>query len=495
MANGNFKIKPMNIETGGILIAVLNQSDARKHDFRSGDRILIKKGKKEITAVLDVTSLPRTLANGKLGLFQEVIEHLKAKKNDEVTIHFAGKPESLVYIKQKLHGKVLNQKELHSIVDDITNDRLTDIEKTAFVMGGYMNGFNKQETVYLTKSMVETGETLSFKGTVLDKHCIGGVPNNRTSMIVAPIVAAAGLIMPKTSSRAITSPAGTADTMECLAKVELSKKKIEKVIQKFGVCLVHGGSMKLAPADDKIIEIERPLSIDAEGQLLASVMAKKHSVGAKVVLIDIPIGPSTKSKNRSEANKLKKKFVQLGKALGMKVKVILTDGSEPIGNGVGPLLEARDVLAILQHTDAAPKDLREKSLMIAGILLDLSGTPKKGKGYHRAKYLLDSGLAWQKMYDIIQAQGKQKMPYLGKYSFDVKSSRKGKVKSINNLVIAKLARTCGAPFDKGAGLYLYKKKKDKVEVGDVLFTMYAYSDEKMLQAKKILINQKSFEIK
>ncbi|MAG60445.1 thymidine phosphorylase [archaeon] len=495
MVVNKFLIKAMNIETGGILIALLTESDAQKLDLNIGDRVLIKKGRKEITAILDIAKSSRTLAKGKVGLFQEALKHLNAKSTDQVSIHFAGKPKSLQYIKEKLHGKQLSGKELHQIIDDITNDRLTDIEKTAFVMGGYMNGFSVKETVAMTKAMVETGEQLKFNGIVLDKHCIGGVPNNRTTMIVGPIIAAAGLIMPKTSSRAITSPAGTADTMECLARVELPKNKIEKVIKKCGVALVHGGSVNLAPADDKIIEIERPLAIDAEGQLLASVMAKKHSVGAKIVLIDIPMGPSTKAKNRSDANKLKKKFVMLGKALGIKVKVIVTDGSQPIGNGVGPLLEAKDVITILKNEDHAPTDLKEKSLKMAGILLELSKKVKKGKGYHRAKYLLESGLAWQKMQEIIKMQGPQKMPSLGKYSFNVKAHRKGKVKAIDNLTIAKLARTCGAPFDKGTGLFIYKKKKDKVEEGEILFTLYAESKDKLNLAKKILIDQEAYLIK
>ncbi len=495
MNSKHFQIKAMNIETGGILIALLTKSDAQKLDLHMGDRVLVRKGKNEITAILDIAKGTKTLANGYIGLFSEALESLKARTNNSVTIHFAGKPQSLQYIKEKLHGKQLADNEIYSIIDDITNDRLTDIEKTAFVMAGYTNGFSFKETVAMTKAMVATGEQLKFKGIVLDKHCIGGVPNNRTTMIVGPIIAAAGLVMPKTSSRAITSPAGTADTMECLARVELPKNDIENVIKKCGVALVHGGSMHLAPADDKIIEIERPLAIDAEGQLLASVMAKKHSVGAKIVLIDIPMGQSTKAKTVTDALKLRKKFVALGKALDMVVKVIVTDGSQPIGNGVGPLLEARDVLAVLQNEDHAPLDLREKSLKMAGILLELSNKVKKGKGYHRAKYLLESGLAWQKMQEIIKLQGKLKMPTLGKYSFDVTAVNTGKVKSIDNLVIAKLARTCGAPFDKGAGLYIYKKKKDKVSTGEKLFTLYATSEDKLTLAKKILVDQEAYLIK
>ena len=495
MDGKNYSVKVMNIETGGILIALLNEVDAKRLDLKMGDRVKIKHRSREIIAILDISNSDKTLAKGKLGLFVESAQALKVKTTDKVSVNFAGKPESLSHIKDKLRGKRLTEKELYHIIDDITNDRLTDIEKTAFVMAGYNHGFSMKETIAMTKAMVKTGEQLKFKGTVLDKHCIGGVPNNRTTMIVGPIIAAAGLIMPKTSSRAITSPAGTADTMECLAKVELSKKQIEKVIQKCGVALVHGGSMNLAPADDKIIEVERPLSIDAEGQLLASVMAKKHSVGASVVLIDIPMGPTTKIKNKKSASKLRKKFVTLGKALGMRVKVIVTDGSVPIGRGVGPVLEAKDVLAVLQNMDDAPKDLREKSLKMAGILLELSKKVKKGKGYHRAKYLLDSKLAYQKMQEIIHLQGKQKMPALGKYQYQVTAVRSGKVKAIDNLVIAKLARTCGAPFDKGAGLYLHHQKKDKVAKGDILFTLYAVSSDKLELAKKILEEQSAFLIR
>lgn len=474
-----FRVKDMDISTGGILVALLNEKTAKLLDLRRGDRIKIKHNRKEIVAILDVAENNHIVNNSQVGLFEESLKKLNVKKNFEVKLSFAGKPESVKYIRKKLTGKKLSYKEFYHIMDDITHDRLTDIEKTYFVAGCYTNGLTNKEVVDLTKAVVDTGDKIKFKGLTLDKHCIGGVPNNRTTMIVIPIITALGYTMPKTSSRAITSPAGTADTMECLAKVELSQKEIINVVKKCGGCMAHGGSMNLAPADDKIIKIEHPLSIDAEGQLLASVMAKKYSVSANYVLIDIPMGKSTKAKTKSQASKLEKKFVSLGKSLGMKVKVIVTDGSQPIGNGIGPLLEVEDVMKVLSNDCSAPRDLRKKALSMSGVLLEMIGKAKKGKGYQMAKEVLEDGRALQQMEKIIATQGPVKKPKLGKFKRDFISSKPGKVKEIDNVIISKLSHYAGAPVDKGAGMYLYKKVGDKIKKGDKLFTIYAVSKTKL----------------
>lgn len=471
-----FKVKDMNIATGGILIAILHKKDAKRLDLASGDRIIVRDGKKEVTCVLDISESEKVVPEGKIGLFEEVLQRLKIRAGRLVEIGLTGKPESVAHIRDKLLGKHLNYKEIYHIIDDITNDRLTDIEKTYFVSACFTNGLSHEEIIHLTQAMVETGEKIKFPSPTLDKHSIGGVPNNRTTMLLVPIIAAAGFIIPKTSSRAITSPSGTADTMECLAKVELSKEKIKEVVKKTQGCLIWGGSMDLAPADDKIIEVEHPLSIDAEGQLLASVMSKKASVSADIVLIDIPMGKTTKVKNKKEARHLKKMFEMLGKKIGMKIKVIITDGSQPIGNGIGPLLEARDVLAILQNHPQAPHDLRKKALMMAGLLLDMAG---KKHGYHLAKEILESGQAWRKMQEIINAQGKQKMPELGTFNYPVRTGKCGKIKEIDNEIISKLARLAGAPQDKGSGLYLNKKVSDFVKKGELLYTIYAENEFKL----------------
>jgi len=472
-----FRVKDMNIATGGISIAILHKNDAKKLDLRSGDRVLIKDHKTEITCILDISERQSAVPEGKIGLFEEALDHLKVKNNDFVNLEFTGKPESLIHIRDKLFGKRLGYKEFYHIADDITNDRLTDIEKTYFVAASFSQGLNNEEIVDLTRAMVETGKKLKFNQLTLDKHCIGGVPGNRTTMIVIPIIASLGFTIPKTSSRAITSPAGTADTMECLAKVELTEPKIKETVRKTGACIVHGGSMNLAPADDKIIEVEHPLSIDAEGQLIASVMAKKYSVSANYVLIDIPMGKSTKANTWKKAKHLKNMFELIGKKLGMIVKVVITDGSQPIGNGVGPLLEAEDVMAVLRNEKVAPQDLKKKALTMAGILLEMTGKYKNG--FQAAKEALESGKALHKMNQIIDEQGRQKKPKLGAYRYPIHNGKIGRIKSIDNDVIAKIARIAGAPDDKGSGLYVVKKVNEIVKKGDLLYTIYAESKFKL----------------
>ena len=490
-----FKVKDMDIASGGVLIAILNEKDAKKLDLRSADRILVKHNSKSVTCILDISESRKAVPEGSIGLFEEVLDRLRVKHKDLVEVKFTGKPESVKHIRDKLFGKELNATELYHITDDITHDRLTDIEKTYFVAASFTHGLSVKEVIGLTKAMVQTGKTLKFSGITLDKHCIGGVPGNRTTMVVIPIVAAAGYTIPKTSSRAITSPAGTADTMECLAKVEMPEAKIRQVVKKTGACIVHGGSVNLAPADDKIIEVEHPLSIDAEGQLLASVMAKKHSVSANHVLIDIPMGKSVKARNPKEAAHLKKMFELIGDKLGMNVKVVITDGSHPIGNGIGPLLEAEDVIAVLRNDPLAPQDLKEKSLMLAGKLLEMVCKCKKGDGLKKAREILESGRALQKMNDIIKAQGEQKKPELGKHLYPVRSGRSGKIVEIDNDVIAKTARIAGAPTDKGAGLYLSKKIHDAVKKGDLLYTVYAMNEFKLGLAKDLLRKNNGYKVR
>jgi len=494
-----FKVKDMDIHTGGTLIAILNEKDARELDIYSSDRIVVKYGNRKITCILDISESQRAVPEGHIGLMEEVLDKLcllKGKcliRGALVDVSPNGKPESVKHIRDKLHGKELSYEELYHIVDDITNDRLTDIEKTYFVAAGFTHGFSNEEIVHLTRAMVYTGSRLKFGKITLDKHCVGGVPGNRTTMLVIPIIAAVGFTIPKTSSRAITSPAGTADTMECLAKVELTEKMIKEVVRKTGACIVHGGSMNLAPADDKIIDIEHPLSIDAEGQLLASVMAKKYSVTANHVLIDIPMGKSTKATTKREARHLKRMFEMLGKSLEMDVKVVITDGSHPIGNGVGPLLEARDVMAVLHNDPLAPQDLREKALDMAGILLEMAGSYRDGRKV--AEEILATGKALKKMEEIINAQGRQQKSELGSYRSEIHALRTGKINEIDNEIIAKLARLAGAPKDKGAGLYLHKRIHDYAEKGEILYTLYAESKFKLDSAKELARENNGYVIK
>jgi AMP phosphorylase len=341
------------------------------------------------------------------------------------------------------------------------------------------------EVVSLTNAMVETGQQVNFGDNIVDKHCIGGVAGNRTTLLIVPIIAAAGLTVPKTSSRAITSPAGTADTMEVLAKVEFELDELKNIVKKVGGCIIWGGSLNLAPADDKIIKAEYPLSIDPEGQVLASVMAKKKSVGSDYVLIDIPVGKGAKISEHDAASSLAKKFIELGKRLDMYVECIITDGSGPIGSGVGPALEARDCLLALDNK--GPTDLINKSLDLAGILLELSGSVKKHKGREVAEKILSSRKAKRKMMEIIEAQGgdpeiKPDDIALGDKIHVIKAPHRGRVRYVDNKKISHIARVAGAPKDKEAGIYLHVTAGDCVKAGDPVITIYSKTSMKLQEA-------------
>jgi AMP phosphorylase len=494
------KVKDMDIATGGPRIAILNEQDAHKYDLHAADRIKITRGNKTTIAIVDISENGQSLRSGWIGLFEEVLDALKVTKNESVHITIANKPASVRHIKKKLDGKALTQKETQDIIDDVVAGKLIQVELTYYVAANYINGMSLQETVDLTKAMINTGDRLHFKKRiVVDKHCIGGVAGNRTTMGVVPILAAAGLTCPKTSSRAITSPAGTADSMEVLTGVSFDTHQLKNIVNKHGACIVWGGAINLAPADDLIINVEHPLSIDAEGQLTASILAKKGSVGSTHVLIDIPTGIGSKIPSREKALRLKRLFEIIGKKIGMKTFVVLSDGRQPIGNGIGPALEARDVLWVLSNNTQQPKDLRKKCIAMAGYFLELTGKARKGQGEKMAADLLNSGAANKKMWEIIKRQGAKVKKIeditFGSHTWTFKAPRRGKIRMIDNHLISKVARLAGCPKDKEAGLYLYKHVGDTVQKGDKLYTVYANSAERLSYARGLHKYVETFVIK
>ncbi len=396
---------------------------------------------------------------------------------------------ALEAIRKKLLGKELTYKEIYAVMDEISEKRLGDVLTTYFVASGYSRGFSDNELYFLTKAMVDTGEQLNFRGTVADKHSIGGTPGARTTMIVTPIVAAAGFIIPKSSSRAITTPAGTADSMEVLAEVTFTKQEIYKIVEKANGCIVWGGSFKIAPADDEIIRVEEPLMHESYDKVLVSVMAKKIAFGSNHVVIEIPYGKTVKVHHEEEAHLWAKKFEYLAKRFDINLKVVIEKVDEPAGGGVGPLLEARDALRVLEQSENRSKDLEERSLKLSGELLDLCITDlsdKKKKeirekyknGYEWAKDILVSGKAHEQMKMIIKAQKgdpevKSTSLKPAKFAWDHKAHKSGKVKSVNNKNVSILARALGAPQIKAAGMEVYVRKGQKITKGEKLATFYS----------------------
>jgi len=464
-------------------IVIMNEADAKFLGVFVSGRVSLSYRGREITAIVNTT---KSFVNEhEIGLYKDVTSVLKAKTDDKITLEPTERPKSVEFIKKKIDGYTLTSKEIYSIIKDVVDNNLSSIELTAFVTGGYMSGYNLDEIVSLTQAIVKTGRQIDFGDDIVDKHCIGGVAGNRTTMLIVPIVAAAGATIPKTSSRAITSPAGTADTMEVLAPVDFGVEELQRIVRKINACISWGGAVNLAPADDKIIQVEYPLSLDAEGHVLSSVMAKKISVGSDYILIDIPVGVGSKVPNPEKADELKHNFIELGKKLGVAVDCVITDGSSPIGNGIGPALEARDVLLSLDNNGSV--SLVKKSVMLAGNLLELANKAKKGTGRRIAKRILDSGKAKAKMMEIIEEQGgnpevKPDDIKIGKKEETIKVDGEGRVKFINNKEISAIARAAGAPRDKTAGLYLHVNPGDFISRGDALFTIYSSKNRRLKNA-------------
>jgi len=476
-----FKIKNLRF-LAGKPVCMIHETTAKKLSLHIANRVSImnKKGRKIISVVDTATGI---LKPDEIAISDEILEILALKNNDIVDVTIADRPDSIEFIKKKLKGETLSKQEITQIIYDIANNALTEVEVAFFISAVYVNEMNLSETKYLIEAMVNSGNHIKLKGKIVDKHCCGGIAGNRTTPIVVSICAEAGLIMPKTSSRAITSAAGTADVIETIAKVDFSIKEIKNIIKKTNACFVWGGALGLAPVDDKIIKIEKVANIDSTAQLLASILSKKISVGSKYILIDIPFGKSAKV-TRIHAELLKQKFLRLGKEFNLKIAVVLTDGSEPIGNGIGPVLEIKDVIKVLKQKQG-PKDLEDKSLLLAGKILELAGKSRPGEGLKLARSILYSGKAFKKFVQIIHAQkGKIKELKESDIFYNVVSEKNSRIKHLDNIFVNKLARHAGCPEDKLAGVYLHKKKNDSVKKGDVILTIYAVTKEKLEYAKK-----------
>jgi thymidine phosphorylase len=429
-------------------------------------------------ATLNVVDDQAIVACGELGLSKAAFAQMGVEDGHTVTVAQAEPPESIGALHRKLGGERLNLEDFKSIVHDIAEHHYSKIELTAFVVATNRDELDREEVYFLTQAMIDVGRHLDWhESLVVDKHCIGGIPGNRTSMLIVPIVAAHGMLCPKTSSRAITSPAGTADTMEVLANVELPIEQLEEIVRRHRGCLAWGGTANLSPADDVLISVERPLSLDSPGQMVASILSKKISAGSSHLVLDIPIGPTAKVRSMPEAQRLRRLFEYVARRMKVSLDVVITDGRQPIGFGIGPVLEARDVMRVLENDPRAPMDLRQKSLRLAGRLIECDPDVRGGDGFAIARDILDSGRALAKMNDIIQAQGSRSFdhnqPGLGVLSFEIRAPYAGTVTSIDNLQMARIAGLAGAPKVKNAGVDLLCKLGDEVQADALLYRVHA----------------------
>ncbi len=477
-------------------VVILNRETAKRLNTHVDERISLSTDGKKIYAVVDI--FEKIVKDNEIGLSNELNSVLKIKNNSGVEIGVSELNPAGKIIKKKLQGERLSKRELELVISEIVQNKLTEPEIAYFVAAEKMQNMSILEIVDLIKAMVKSGNRLKFKKKIIaDKHCIGGIAGNRTTPIVISICAAAGLTIPKTSSRAITSASGTADVIETIANVELSADKIEKIVNKTNACLAWGGAIGLAPSDDKIIQVERILNLDVEPQLLASIISKKIATSSTRILIDIPYGKSAKVETKRQAKKLGKKFKQIAKHFKLKIKVVYTDGSQPIGNGIGPVLEMLDILAVLQNKPC-PEDLKNKSLFLSTKLLKLC---KIKNPKIKAHEILESGQAYEKFKEIINAQNnsndfEKRISKLKPAEFKkiIYSEKSSKIIEIDNKKINSLCRILGTPESKSSGIYIHNHI-GKIQKRKPIITLYSESKSRLKDGLKFYKEFKPIMIK
>ena len=489
-----FKVKLLGIPVGRFVI--LNREDAERLGFRPHDRVEVHAHGRLAVAI--VAASQKFVSPMEIGVSEELAEDLHLRDGDTVTLTLAGMPDSLSYIRKKMRGEHLTKEEIYAIIEDVVKHRLSELEIAAFLLAEEFQGMSMDEIEHLTRAMAETGDVIGFEPPVYDKHSIGGVPGNKVSLLIVPIVAASGLLVPKTSSKAITSPSGTANTMSVLAPVEFTAEELKEIVTRVGGCIVWGGRLNIAPADDIFIEVEHPLGVDPTCQMLASIISKKLAVGVDHLVVDIPVGRGTKVGSIDAGRRLAGQFVELGGRLGITVQCGITYGDQPVGHAVGPALEAREALEAL-YTCRGPSSLIEKSTALAGMLLEMGGVAPRGQGKDAAREILTSGKALEKMKQIIEAQGgdpnvKPKDIPVGECRIELKAPCNGFITNVDNEAISAIARAAGAPAEPGAGLVLRWKRGAKVKRGDTLMEIYAERESKLEDAYKLALKLKPITI-
>lgn len=447
----------------------------KSEGFSALAQVVVTYHNNSIVAMVNIVQ-SQILKSCEASLSESAWQRLGVDKGDYISLSHLTPVASLSYVRSKIHGNELSKLEFDAIFEDIVAGKYSNIHLASFVTACANNQLSIREIVNLTQAMVNTGEQLSWNyPLIVDKHSVGGIPGNRTTPIVVAIVASAGLIIPKTSSRAITSPAGTADTVETMTPVNLTAEKIKKVVAAEGGCMVWGGALNLSPADDIIIKVERILDLDPIGQMIASVLSKKIAIGATHVLIDIPVGPTAKIRSDLAFLKLKEYFDLVGNALGLHIHSLKTDGRQPLGKGIGPALEAQDILAVLRNEKNAPLDLKNKAIQLAAAILEVGKKMPLDKGKKLAIQLLENGTAYKKFVAICEAQGGFQEPLLKSLTQDIVSTQSGLVSEIDNRNLAKVAKLAGAPQDIAAGIEFFAKIGTPVERGQILYRIHAES--------------------
>lgn len=474
-----FQIRPVPIDTWNDKIAYIpiNSAVVDPDQYLGPSRVDIFAPGASTRARVHVISDPQLLGPKQIGLSRVAFQALGLPEGAHVRIRHTPSPQSVSALRSKIGGNELSEAQYHMLIRDIVEDRYADREIAAFLTSA-TRSLSDAEVLALTRVRLAFAQRLTWEEPiVVDKHSMGGIPGSRITMILVPIIAAHGLAIPKTSSRAITSAAGTADVMEAAARVDLSVEDVRRVVRHARGCIAWNGRLNHSAVDDVMNAITRPLGIDSNRWSIASILSKKVAAGATHVAIDLPYGSQAKLKTREEADEIGRLFEAIGRELGLTVAAFSTDGAQPIGDGIGPALELRDVRRVLSNDPLPPRDLRDKALFFATRILAWDPAIGPQNARSRAVGLLESGAALAAFERIIDVQGRRDQPVEpGRFARPVAASRSGTVMGINGAVVSGIARRAGAPMDKSAGIDILVRKGAAVRAGDPLYLVHASSE-------------------
>ncbi|MBN2016238.1 hypothetical protein JW766_05415 [Candidatus Dojkabacteria bacterium] len=492
--------RKLDVRTGDVMVALVSEVDAQENGLSIGEKVALEIAGKRKQVIVTLDTTDTLVEEGEIGFFEDVWEKYSIKFGEIVKVNLIPPSEAVASIRKKLLGGKLDYQGVYSIIKDIADDKLGKILTTYYAAAGYSPGFDEEEMFYMTKSMAETGDTLKFKGIVADKHSIGGVAGKGITPIVIPIVACVdGIILPNTSTRAVTSASATTDMLEVIVPMIFSKEELEGFVLKNNAFMVWGGGLDLAPADDKIIQVQKPIGIESIDKFVASIVAKKVAQGVNHVVFDVPIGKGAKIETEEDFLRVKSTFQRVCSKFDIKVSIFRRNVAGIDGNAVGPCLECREFLRVYERDERRSLQLEEDALKIAGDLIELCGKAEKGKGFEMARGILESGDAFTKLKGIIKMQGgnenvSSNSLEIGGVTYEVNSETEGIVKNINNKHVFDVCRALGNPKIKEAGMYFSKKTGDKVQIGDKLVTLYATTDSRMKLGRKVYEDLGIFEI-
>lgn len=472
---------------------LLHEEDCVRLGVDEGDRVRIA-GRGSAVAIVSVSDT--LVPEGAVMIPPSVQRECGADPGDPVEVTVSHAPESVRFIREKMDGRRLSKEQISMIVEDTVAGRLSKIEVAAWMTALHIRGMDVDEIASYAEAMADSGDRLTFdRGRVLDFHSFGGLPGNKITPIVVSIVAAAGLTIPKLSSRAISSACGTADFVETFCRVDLDDDEVRRITEETGGVFSWTGATDLGPAGDSFITVQRPLGIDPRPQLLASIMSKKVAAGATDLVMDIPMGSESKVPTVEMARSYSRDLMDLGERLGIRVECLITYAEQPLGEAVGPVLEARECMQVLEN-EPGHGDVAEKACICAGTLLEMAGVPD---GQARARQILQSGEAHKKFLEIVEAQGgdpdvRSADMVPGPFSAEIRADRSGFVKRLSNKGIVAVAKAAGAPNDKGAGVLIHRKLGTKVSEGDALMTVYAENEDKLAHAVETALEVEPMDV-